>query len=236
MLIVYRGGVDWQETTALAITAATVGAFVWARWRRRKFRFQRDTHCGCASANQSTPGQRFDCVPCPQRRATPDHHEGALTGLLAHSFIAKLPTPVPMSKLSSIVSDTEKAAATRTRRRSESRWVPHTDAYVNEGGLVIKVELAGLRREDLELTVDGNALAHRRRTRRRLPYGQLHVSGDGINYGAFETVIEVPEGFDLTRAKESYLNGFLRVDVPVADNSARARSPAVGQHQARLSA
>jgi hypothetical protein len=55
MLIVYRGGVDWQETTALAITAATVGAFVWARWRRRKFRFQRDTHCGCASANQSTP-------------------------------------------------------------------------------------------------------------------------------------------------------------------------------------
>ena len=125
-----------------------------------------------------------------------------------------------MSKLSSIVSDTEKAAATRTRRRSESRWVPHTDAYVNEGGLVIKVELAGLRCEDLELTVDGNALRIAGERGDGCRTGNCTFLAMEINYGAFETVIEVPEGFDLTRAKASYLNGFLRVDVPVADNSA----------------
>ena len=37
-------------------------------------------------------------------------------------------------------------------------WVPLTDVYLSDGGIVIKVELAGMRREDLELTVEGNHL------------------------------------------------------------------------------
>ena len=35
-----------------------------------------------------------------------------------------------------------------------------------------------------------------------------------INYGSFESVIELPEGYDLALAKASYQNGFLRIDVP----------------------
>lgn len=125
-----------------------------------------------------------------------------------------------MSKLSSIGSDTAKAAATRSRRRSEGRWVPNTDAYLGEGGLVIKVELAGLRREDLELTVDGQALRIGGQRTDGCRTGNCSFLAMEINYGAFETVIEVPEQFDLTRAKASYLNGFLRVDVPVAETAA----------------
>jgi HSP20 family molecular chaperone IbpA len=43
-----------------------------------------------------------------------------------------------------------------------------------------------------------------------------------INYGAFESVIELPEGYDLTRARAAYQNGFLRVDVPVDLQSDRS--------------
>jgi len=97
---------------------------------------------------------------------------------------------------------------------SDSYWVPNTDVYLTDGGLVIKVELAGMRREDLELTIEGD---------------QLKISGhrpDGcrsakcqfmvmeISYGAFESYIEVPSGYDLGRARACYQNGFLRVDVP----------------------
>ena len=106
----------------------------------------------------------------------------------------------------------------------DTHWTPHTDLYATDTGVVIKVELAGMQRENLELTVDGN---------------QLHISGqrpDGcrsphckflvmeINYGAFESVIEVPEGCDLSRGKAVYQNGFLRVDVPFADSSPRSIS------------
>jgi len=44
---------DWQQTISLLVVAATAGAFLRARLRRPKFKFERDTHCGCASSGQS---------------------------------------------------------------------------------------------------------------------------------------------------------------------------------------
>jgi hypothetical protein len=40
---------DWQQMAALGVVAATAGLFARAKWRRRKFSFERDTHCGCAA-------------------------------------------------------------------------------------------------------------------------------------------------------------------------------------------
>ena len=40
---------DWQQIVALLIVATAVALLVWGRVRRRKFRFGRDTHCGCSS-------------------------------------------------------------------------------------------------------------------------------------------------------------------------------------------
>ena len=93
-------------------------------------------------------------------------------------------------------------------------WVPNTDVYATEGSLVIKVELAGMRKEDLELTVEGNRLriSGQRPDGCRAPKCTFLVME--INYGAFESIIEVPAGYDLSQAEASYQNGFLRVDVP----------------------
>src|SRR2546428_7563189 len=97
---------------------------------------------------------------------------------------------------------------------SETYWVPNTDVYVTEGGLVIKVELAGMQREDLELTVEGNRLkiSGQRPDGCRPPKCTFLVME--INYVAFESVIELPDGVDLSQAKAAYQNGFLRIDVP----------------------
>jgi hypothetical protein len=40
---------DWQKFAALGVVAATAGFFLRAKLRRRKFSFQRDTHCGCSA-------------------------------------------------------------------------------------------------------------------------------------------------------------------------------------------
>src|SRR6266581_4287482 len=96
----------------------------------------------------------------------------------------------------------------------DAHWIPNTDVYVTEGNLVIKVELAGMRKEDLELTVEGNRLkiSGQRPDGCRAPKCTFLVME--INYGAFESIIEVPAGYDLSQAEASYQNGFLRVDVP----------------------
>ena len=96
----------------------------------------------------------------------------------------------------------------------ESQWTPNTDVYVTDSGLVIKVELAGMRKEDLQLVIEGNKvrISGHRSDGCRAPKCKFLVME--INYGAFESVIELNDGFDLAKAKAAYQNGFLRIDVP----------------------
>lgn len=102
---------------------------------------------------------------------------------------------------------------------SETHWVPNTDVYVTETGLVIKVELAGMRKEDLQLGIEGNKvrISGNRPDGCRAPKCKFLVME--INYGAFESVIELPEGYNLSQAKAAYQNGFLRVDIPLKTES-----------------
>jgi HSP20 family protein len=115
---------------------------------------------------------------------------------------------------------------------AEARWVPNTDVYATDNGLVIKVELAGMRSENLEINVEGNRL----RISGTRPDGCRAATCNfivmEINYGAFETVLELPPGYDLSKAKASYLNGFLRIDVPVSTQS-KSQNPKVGSKEAR---
>jgi hypothetical protein len=46
---------DWQQSVALLIVAATAALLIWSRVRRRKFQFGRDTHCGCSSPAKVAP-------------------------------------------------------------------------------------------------------------------------------------------------------------------------------------
>ncbi|MGP8202134.1 MAG: hypothetical protein ACLQU4_21855 [Limisphaerales bacterium] len=39
---------DWQKIASFVVVGVTAGAFVRAKLRKRKFSFERDTHCGCA--------------------------------------------------------------------------------------------------------------------------------------------------------------------------------------------
>ena len=40
---------DWQKAVSLVIVGMVAGLFLWARFRHRKFSFERDTHCGCSA-------------------------------------------------------------------------------------------------------------------------------------------------------------------------------------------
>jgi HSP20 family molecular chaperone IbpA len=98
---------------------------------------------------------------------------------------------------------------------AEPVWVPNTDVYVADAGLVIKVELAGMKKEHLELHVEGNRvkICGHRPDGCRAPKCKFMVME--INYGSFESIVELPPGYDLSQAKAAYQNGFLRIDVPM---------------------
>ena len=99
---------------------------------------------------------------------------------------------------------------------ASGRWIPNTDVYATDTGLVIKVELAGMKSENLEITVEGSRL---RISGSRPDVCRAHKCNFlvmEISYGPFESVLELLPGYDLSQAKAIYVNGFLRIDVPVA--------------------
>jgi hypothetical protein len=46
---------DWQQSVSLAVVASTAVLLLRSKLRRRKFSLQRDTHCGCAAVQTTTP-------------------------------------------------------------------------------------------------------------------------------------------------------------------------------------
>ncbi len=120
-----------------------------------------------------------------------------------------------VTKVSSTVHFVARGSAVSGRGGAASgRWVPNTDVYSTDTGLVIKVELPGMKSENLEITVEGSRLriSGSRPDCCRAPNCSFLVME--INYGPFESVLELPPGFDLGQARAVYVNGFLRIDVP----------------------
>ena len=106
--------------------------------------------------------------------------------------------------------------ANRFTTTAPSHWIPNVELFINrEQCLVINVELAGMRREDLEITIDANRLMiSGQRPEREQSGSESSLLLRDIHYGPFQCVIEIPAGYELSRAKAAYQNGFLRVEVP----------------------
>src|SRR5580765_8951383 len=120
------------------------------------------------------------------------------------------------------------------RESAKAHWVPNTDVYVTDNGLIIKVELAGMRSEHLEIIVENNKL----RISGNRPDGcrasKCSFLAMEIDYGPFESVLELPPGYDLSQAKAAYLNGFLRIDVPVIQRSSKTTSVPIAEGNSLL--
>lgn len=126
-----------------------------------------------------------------------------------------------MCKSSSSVHFISHSITSVRETSSKATWTPDADMYITDAGLVIKVELAGMRNDSLEITIEGNMVrisGNRPDGCRAAKCSFLMME---INYGPFERVLEVPPGYDLTQAKAAYLNGFLRLDVPIMHRPAK---------------
>ncbi len=114
------------------------------------------------------------------------------------------------------VSTTVHFARSTVDRDHSANWQPNTDVYTTDEGLVVKVELAGMRSENLQIIVEGSRLKISGQRPDGCRAAKFNFLAMEISYGPFERVLELPPGYDLSQAKASYLNGFLRIDVPQA--------------------
>ena len=97
----------------------------------------------------------------------------------------------------------------RHRRPSGRLWNPAADVYRTREGWVVKLDLAGVRSDDIEITLDGTLLR---------VCGQRRDSfcGEGIShyqleitYSRFEKVIQFPCSIEHAAIESDYRDGLL---------------------------
>jgi HSP20 family protein len=93
-------------------------------------------------------------------------------------------------------------------------WSPPTDVYETDNGYVVRVEIAGMREADFEITVEDGFLmisGSRPDVPERRAYQQME-----IRFGKFETIVGIPGPVDLDASRADYSEGFLTVTLPKA--------------------
>ena len=98
-----------------------------------------------------------------------------------------------------------------------SVWSPPTDMYEAEDAYIIRVEIAGMREEDIEVAVENNILmisGNRPDVAERRAYHQME-----IRFGKFTTAIGLPGPVNVESSTAEYRDGFLTVMLPKAKPS-----------------
>ncbi|MBK8784262.1 MAG: Hsp20/alpha crystallin family protein [Anaerolineales bacterium] len=93
-------------------------------------------------------------------------------------------------------------------------WSPPTDAYETEEAYIVRMEIAGMREEDFEVTLENDTLlisGSRSDLSERRAYHQME-----IRFGKFATAVGVPEPVNVDGAQAEYKDGFLSIILPKA--------------------
>lgn len=107
-------------------------------------------------------------------------------------------------------------------QRPDLMWEPPTDVVVQGATVVIRMELAGVAPDQIELVVEGRQLRISGE-RARPCWGETpcEYRQAEISYGAFARVFEFPEGLDQAELKAQCADGFLTVEVRPAAQGPR---------------
>jgi HSP20 family molecular chaperone IbpA len=107
-----------------------------------------------------------------------------------------------------------------------AQWRPPTDIHETPEAILVKMELAGMREEDIEVTLYEDALVVTGRREDDSDHGDsVYYHEAQIRYGPFRAEILLPAAVKRDAAEASYENGFLRVLLPRAMPAEREAAP-----------
>ncbi len=92
--------------------------------------------------------------------------------------------------------------------------VPNIEMFDRKDEVVVRVELPGVEKKDIDLTITENNLTIKGEVRRaeEVPEEDFYITE--LTYGNFARTISLPAEVDSSRAKATYRNGILEIVLP----------------------
>lgn len=124
----------------------------------------------------------------------------------------------PVRELDSLQSDVNRLFDSFFGRRDSGqarrRWLPAMDLVETDDNLVLRADLPGLGRDDVEIEVKDRVLTVSGERRAEHEERQEGFHRVERAFGRFSRALELPEGVDADRVEASFDRGVLEIRIP----------------------
>jgi HSP20 family protein len=100
-----------------------------------------------------------------------------------------------------------------------SAWTPAVDVAEHESEYIVKVELPGVAREDVKITMQENILTIRGEKKAEKEAHEPNFHRVERSYGSFQRSFTLPTHVKNDRIEASYRDGILTVTLPKAEDA-----------------
>jgi HSP20 family protein len=111
----------------------------------------------------------------------------------------------------------------QTASTAEARWTPAVDVVTKDNDMVIRAELPGMKRENVDVSFHNGVLSI---SGERKEEGEHKDAGYLIQehrYGSFRRSMTLPEGVDESKIKANFSDGLLEITVEGAGTQVEER-------------
>lgn len=105
--------------------------------------------------------------------------------------------------------------------RSGSRWAPPMDLYETAEEIIILVEMAGMKSEEIQVIIDRGVIRIAGVRTAPIPDPCRRVHQMEIDFGPFERRVRIRVPIDQERIQATYKDGFLMIRIPKAPELSR---------------
>ena len=92
--------------------------------------------------------------------------------------------------------------------------VPAAEVAESDGEVTVKMEIPGVEKDQVQLTVSDDALTVRGETRKETEERKKRYYRQEIRYGSFQWTVPLPVEVDAAKASATLKNGRLEVTLP----------------------
>jgi len=92
-------------------------------------------------------------------------------------------------------------------------WKPPLDIYETEDEVIVLVEIAGMKKQEIEVAMQGNVLIISGNRIEDVPY-KVKLEQMEINYGKFQRIVKIFTPIERGKITATYENGLLRIRLP----------------------
>lgn len=99
------------------------------------------------------------------------------------------------------------------RRTHATAWIPTADIFARGDDLILRYELAGVREQDVDITLTGGVLTVSGERRSELDEDEVHFYARERSYGHFRRSMNLPESVDGSKINASFEDGMLELTI-----------------------